>query len=123
MTAPVALDDDETSRLDALVGGEPGRAGGALAAPADRRGVVEVPRVDDPGLSFTAMRAAHRPSWLGRTTTACGVGSGYHYIRCRGRQNQAERLDGVWRDGSTATSAAAAAPWRATASRAWRTLR
>ena len=54
----VALHDDQSSRLDSLVRREPGRARGALAAPSDRRGVVEVTGVDDAGLAFTALRAA-----------------------------------------------------------------
>src|SRR5262245_25413515 len=58
----VALDDDEAGRLDALIGREAGRAGGAFAAAADGRGVIEVTRVDDPRLPFAAMRAAHQPS-------------------------------------------------------------
>ena len=127
----VALDDDEAGGLDALVGREPGRAGGALAAAADRRGVVEVARVHDPRLPLAAMRAAHRPSWR-HTTRGCGVSRGYHYIRGSRRVNarvfggdartgniracagpgsgrggpQAERWTEL-RDGSTASTAAA----------------
>ena len=66
LARPVALDDDEPGGLDALVGREAHRAGGALAATADRGGVVEVARVDDPGLALTALGAAHR-SPVGRS--------------------------------------------------------
>ena len=56
----VALDDDQPGGLDALVGREPRRAGGALAAAADGGRVVEVARVDDAGLPLAALGAAHR---------------------------------------------------------------
>ena len=83
LARPVALDDDEPGGLDPLVGREPGRAGGALAATADGRGIVEVARVDDAGLPLAALGAAHRsPARLAPlglvvstedTTTWCGV--------------------------------------------------
>ena len=74
----VALDDDEPGRLDALVGREPGGAGGALAPAADRRRVVEVARVDDPGLTFAALGQRIQlgpggPSSGPPTTSTCGV--------------------------------------------------
>ena len=62
LAGAVALDDDEAGRLDALVGGEPGAAGGALPAAADRRRLIEVARVHDPRVTGAALRAAHRPS-------------------------------------------------------------
>src|SRR6476659_7408632 len=62
LAGPVALDDHEAGRLDPLVGREPGGAGGALAAPADRGRIVEIPGVDDPGLPSPAMWTAHRRS-------------------------------------------------------------
>ena len=55
----VALDDDQPGRLDALVGGEPERAGGALPAAPDRGRIIEVARVDDAGLPLAALGAAH----------------------------------------------------------------
>ena len=56
----VALDDDEPGGFDPLVRGEPHRTGRALAAAADGGGVIEVSRVDDPGLPLAALGAAHR---------------------------------------------------------------
>src|SRR6185436_8285454 len=63
LAGAVALDDDEASRLDPLVRGEPGRAGRALAPAPDRGRIVEIARVDDPRFALTAMGTAHRPSW------------------------------------------------------------
>ena len=60
LAGPVALDDDEPGGLDPLVGREPHRAGGALAAASDGGRVIEVARVDDAGLPLAALGAAHR---------------------------------------------------------------
>src|SRR3954447_16249091 len=62
LPSAIALDDDEPGGLDPFVGREPRRTGRALPAAADRRGIVEVARVDDPGLAGSAMGTAHRDS-------------------------------------------------------------
>ena len=56
----VALDDTQTGRLDALVGGEPRRADVALPAAADGGRIIEVAGIDDPRISFATAWAAHR---------------------------------------------------------------
>src|SRR6185369_5596761 len=55
----VALDDEQTSSLDPLVGRESGAAGRALAAATDGRGVVEVTRIDDARVLLAADGASH----------------------------------------------------------------
>src|SRR5262245_18376118 len=60
----VALDDKEARGLDALVRGEPGAAGGALAPRVDGRRVVEVTRVDDPRVALAADGTSHPVSSL-----------------------------------------------------------
>ena len=59
LAGPVALDDDQARRLDPLVGREAGAAGDALPPAPDRRGLVEVARVDDAGVALLARRTAH----------------------------------------------------------------
>ena len=80
LAGAVALDDDQAGGLDALVGGEPHRAGRALAATPDRGGVIEVAGVDDAGLALTALGAAHRAPVRRHHYGVVVLPRGYHYM-------------------------------------------
>ncbi len=82
LAGAVALDDDQPRGLDALVRGEPGGAGGALAATADRsptrRGRAS-PRRACPGYRTADSASSLRPR---PTTIPCGTREGT--TTCRG---------------------------------------
>jgi hypothetical protein len=77
--APAVLlhHDQLQPRLDPLVGGEARGTKVALAPPPDGGCLVDIARVDDPRVTFSAVGTAHGRI-LPRATTASGLRRGYH---------------------------------------------
>ena len=76
----VTLDDQQARRLDSLVGRESGAARRALAPAANGRGVVEVARIDHPGVSLTTDWTSHRYSILLAPLWVVVFAGSYHYM-------------------------------------------